>query len=205
MGCTVLVYAETTGSIAGDRRRPLSGRPCLGAGDWHDFGARLTELADHMSACGIALVYHHHMGTVIESEAEIGRLMAVTGDKVGLLLDTGHASYAGVDPTALIRSHGDRIKHVHCKDVRREVLARGRADDTSFLDAVLDGVFTVPGDGCIDFTSVLAELAAVDYNGWLVVEAEQDPKKAPPFAYARLGLAQLSAAMARTGLMKGER
>src|SRR6516165_9696290 len=204
MGCTVLVYAETSGSIAGDRRHPLSGRPRLGVGDWHDFGARLTELADHMSACGIALVYHHHMGTVIESEAEIGRLMAVTGDKVGLLLDTGHASYAGVDPTALIRSHGDRIKHVHCKDVRREVLARGRADDTSFLDAVLDGVFTVPGDGCIDFTSVLAELAAVDYNGWLVVEAEQDPKKAPPFAYARLGLAQLSAAMARTGLMKGE-
>ena len=205
MGCAVLVYAETSGSIAGDRRHPLSGRPRLGVGDWHDFGARLTELADHMSACGIALVYHHHMGTVIESEAEIGRLMAVTGDKVGLLLDTGHASYAGVDPTALIRSHGDRIKHVHCKDVRREVLARVRADDTSFLDAVLDGVFTVSGDGCIDFTSVLAELAAVDYNGWLVVEAEQDPKKAPPFAYARLGLAQLSAAMARTGLMKGER
>ena len=85
------------------------------------------------------------------------------------------------------------------------MLARVRAGDTSFLDAVLGGVFTVPGDGCIDFTSVLAELAAVDYNGWLVVEAEQDPKKAPPFAYARLGLAQLSAAMARTGLMKGER
>jgi inosose dehydratase len=205
MGCTVLVYAETSGSIAGDRRHPLSGRPRLGVGDWHDFGARLTELADHMSACGIALVYHHHTGTVIESEAEIDRLMAVTGDKVGLVLDTGHASYAGVDPTALIQRYRDRIKHVHCKDVRREALARVRADDTSFLDAVLDGVFTVPGDGCIDFASLLAELAAVDYNGWLVVEAEQDPKKAPPLAYARLGFAQLSAAMARTGLMKGER
>ena len=132
------------------------------------------------------------------------RLMAVTGDKVGLLLDTGHAVYAGVDPAALIRRHGDRIKHVHCKDVRREVLARARARDASFLDAVLAGVFTVPGDGCIDFASVLAELAAADYNGWLVVEAEQDPEKAPPLAYARLGFAQLSAAMARTGLMKGE-
>ena len=205
MGCTVLVYAETSGSRAGDRRRPLSGRPRLGAGDWHDFGARLTELAYHLSARGIGLVYHHHIGTVIERETEIDRLMAVTGDKVGLLLDTGHAVYAGVDPAALIRRHGDRIKHVHCKDVRREVLARTRARDASFLDAVLAGVFTVPGDGCIDFASVLAELAAADYNGWLVVEAEQDPEKAPPLAYARLGFAQLSAAATRAGLVSEER
>jgi len=205
MGCAVLVYAETSGSIAGDRRRPLSDRPRLGAGDWHDFGARLTELADHLSACGIGLVYHHHMGTVIENEAEIDRLMAVTGDKVGLLLDTGHAVYAGIDPAALVRQHGDRIKHVHCKDVRREVLARVRAHDTSFLNAVLDGVFTVPGDGCIDFSGVLAELAAADYSGWLVVEAEQDPEKAPPLAYARLGFDKLSAAAVCAGLVREER
>jgi myo-inosose-2 dehydratase len=205
MGCAVLVYAETSGSIAGDRRHPLSGRPRLGASDWHDFGARLTELADHLSACGIGLVYHHHMGTVIESEAEIDRLMAATGDTVGLLLDTGHAAYAGVDPAPLIRRHADRIKHVHCKDVRRDVLARVRADDASFLDAILAGVFTVPGDGCIDFSGALAELAAADYNGWLVVEAEQDPEKAPPFAYARLGFTQLRAAAAGAGLMSEER
>ena len=205
MGCTVLVYAETSGSIHGDRHRPLSDRPRLGAGDWHDFGARLTDLADRLSASGIGLVYHHHMGTMIESEAEIDRLIAVTGDKVGLLLDTGHAVYAGIDPAALSRRHWDRIRHVHCKDVRPEVLARVRADDTSFLDAVLDGVFTVPGDGCIDFAGVLAELAAADYNGWLVVEAEQDPEKAPPLAYARLGFAQLGAAAARAGLAQEER
>ena len=205
MGCAVLVYAETSGSIAGDRHHPLSGRPRLGASDWHYFGARLTELADHLSACGIALVYHHHMGTVVESEAEIDRLMAVTGDKVGLLLDTGHAAFAGVDPASLIRRHGDRIKHVHCKDVRREVLARVRAHDASFLDAVLDGVFTVPGDGCVDFSGALAELAAADYNGWLVVEAEQDPEKAPPLAYARIGFAQLRAATARAGLIREQR
>ena len=204
MGCAVLVYAETSGSIAGDRRQPLSGRPRLGAGDWHDFGARLTKLADHLSACGIGLVYHHHMGTVIESEAEIDYLMAVTGDKVGLLLDTGHAAYAGVDPAAVVRRHRDRIKHVHCKDVRREVLARVGVRDASFLDAVLDGVFTVPGDGCIDFSAALAELAAADYNGWLVVEAEQDPNKAPPLAYARLGFAQLLAAAAHAGLTREE-
>jgi myo-inosose-2 dehydratase len=199
MGCAVLVYAETSGSIHGDRRHPLSGRPRLGASDWRDFGARLTELADHLSGGGIGLVYHHHMGTVIESEAEIDRLMAVTGDKVGLLLDTGHAAYAGVDPAALVRRHGDRIKHVHCKDVRREVLARVSTRDTSFLDAVLEGVFTVPGDGCIDFSGVLGELTAADYSGWLVVEAEQDPEKAPPLAYARLGFSQLRATAARAG------
>jgi inosose dehydratase len=204
MGCAVLVYAETSGGIAGDRRRPLSGRPRLGAGDWHDFGARLTEFASHLSACGIGLVYHHHMGTVVESAAEIDRLMAVTGDTVGLLLDTGHAVYAGADPAALVRRHGDRIGHVHCKDVRREVLRRVRADDTSFLDAVLEGVFTVPGDGGIDFCGVLAELAAADYNGWLVVEAEQDPEKAPPLAYARLGFDQVSAAAVCAGLVREE-
>ena len=137
---------------------------------------------------------------MIESEAEIDRLMAVTGEKVGLLLDTGHAVYAGVDPAALIRRHVDRIKHVHCKDVRREVLARVRARDTSFLDAVLEGVFTVPGDGCIDFSGVLVELAAAHYNGWLVVEAEQDPENAPPLAYARLGFAELRADATRAGL-----
>jgi inosose dehydratase len=205
MGCTVLVYAETSGSVAGDRRRPLSGRPRLGAGEWRDFGARLTELADHLVRRGIGLVYHHHMGTVVESKVEIDHLMAVTGDKVGLLVDTGHAAYAGADPVDLVRRHRDRIKHVHCKDVRHEVLARVRADDASFLDAVLDGVFTVPGDGCIDFAGVLAELAAADYDGWLVVEAEQDPAKAPPLAYARLGFAQLSAGAAHTGLIREKR
>jgi myo-inosose-2 dehydratase len=205
MGCSILVYAETSGSIAGDQPRPLSSRPQVGAGDWRDFGARLTELADHLSGRGIGLVYHHHMGTVIESEAEIDRLMAVTGDEVGLLLDTGHAAYAGADPAALIRRHADRIKHVHCKDVRHEVLTRSRATDASFLNAVLGGVFTVPGDGCVDFAGVLAELAAANYNGWLVVEAEQDPVKAPPLAYARLGFGQLSAAVARAGLVKEER
>jgi inosose dehydratase len=202
MGCSALVYAETSGSIAGDRRRPLSRRPRLADGQWGDFGSRLTELAEHLSRRGIGLVYHHHMGTVIESEADIDRLMTVTGDKVGLLLDTGHAAYAGADPAAVIRRYADRIKHVHCKDVRREVLVRVCAGDASFLDAVLDGVFTVPGDGCIDFSDALAGLAAADYNGWLVVEAEQNPEEAPPLAYARLGFAQLSAVAARVGLMR---
>src|SRR6266849_2503610 len=200
MECTVLVYAETSGGIAGDRRRSLSSRPRLDDADWRDFGFRLTELADRLSRRGIRLAYHHHMGTVIESEAEIDRLMAAAGASVGLLLDTGHLAFAGSDPVALARRYGHRISHVHCKDVRCDVLARVRAADTSFLDAVLDGVFTVPGDGRLDFAGVCSELAASGYRGWLVVEAEQDPAKAPPLVYARLGCANLCAAVAQAGL-----
>ena len=113
MGCRVLVYAETSGSIAGDQRRALSSRPRLDNRNWHDFGARLTELADHLSGRGIGLVYHHHMGTVVESDAEIDHLMAVTGDQVGLLVDTGHAAYAGADSASLVRRYRDRVRHVH--------------------------------------------------------------------------------------------
>jgi inosose dehydratase len=200
MGCAVLVYAETSRSIAGDRCRPLSGRPRLGDGGWRDFGGRLTELAERLSRHGIRLVYHHHIGTVVESEAEIDRLMAAAGDSVALLLDTGHLAFAGADPAVLARRYGHRIAHVHCKDVRRDVLAGVRAGDASFLDAVIGGVFTVPGDGCIDFGPVLAALAAAHYSGWLVVEAEQDPVKAPPLTHARLGFEHMSAAAVRAGL-----
>jgi inosose dehydratase len=194
MGCDVLVYAETSGGIAGDRRRPLSTRPRLAESDWPEFGARLTELADRLASAGIRLTYHHHMGTVVESEAEIDRLMTVTGDSVGLLLDTGHLAFAGAEPAVIARRHAGRISHIHCKDVRPEVLARARHNDSSFLDAVLDGVFTVPGDGAIEFAPVLQGLAATGYRGWLVVEAEQDPAKAPPLAYGRRGFASLKAA-----------
>src|SRR5207245_7030695 len=119
---------------------------------------------------------------VVESEDEIDRLMAATGDSVGLLLDTGHLAFAGADSKAIAARHCRRIAHVHCKDVRTEILDRVRDADSSFLDAVVDGVFTVPGDGFIDFTAVLEALAPADYRGWLVVEPEQDPAKAPPLA-----------------------
>jgi inosose dehydratase len=200
MGCRVLVYAETCGSIAGDRSRPLPSRPQLGDQQWRDFAGKLTEIANRLARSGLALAYHHHMGTVVEDAADIERLMDTTGDSVGLLLDTGHLAFAGADPVAVAKRFGGRINHVHCKDVRQNVLGPVKASNASFLDAVLDGVFTVPGDGMIDFAAVLAELAAVKYSGWLVVEAEQDPAKAPPLAYARLGFAHLSAAAATAGL-----
>ena len=199
MGCAVLVYAETSGGIAGDRTRPLSSRPSLPDRDWRDFGIRLTELADRLAERGLRLAYHHHMGTVVETTAEIDRLMAETGGSVGLLLDTGHLAFAGADPADIAWRHRRRINHVHCKDVRPGVLARARATDESFLDAVLGGVFTVPGDGAIDFAAALTALKVADYRGWLVVEAEQDPAKAPPLVYARRGFAHLSAAVRETG------
>ena len=116
------------------------------------------------------------------------------------LLDTGHLVFAGGDPVAVARRHAQRIVHVHCKDVRRDVLDDALAGDRSFLRAVLDRVFTVPGDGSIDFPAVLTELRRGGYEGWLVVEAEQDPLKAPPLAYARKGFAHLKTAMADAGL-----
>jgi inosose dehydratase len=201
LGCDVLIFAETTGSVAGSRATALSRRPRLAKGDWTDFAAKLTAIADHLARRGVAMAFHHHMGTVIETPEEIDRLMAATGPAVGLLLDTGHLVYAGGDPLAVARRHIARINHVHCKDVRRPVLERVRARDSSFLDAVVDGVFTVPGDGSIDYAPLFAVLKGASYQGWLVVEAEQDPEKAHPLTYARKGFDYLRKTAAAAGLV----
>ncbi len=199
LGATVLVFAETTGAVHGERSRPISSRPHLTAGDWPRFGERMTQVAEVVAARGLDLVYHHHMGTVVETADDIDALMAATGPAVKLLLDTGHATFSGADPVKLARDYRVRIGHVHCKDVRTAVMYRARQEDWSFLDAVVAGVFTVPGDGDVDFPAVLAELPR--YAGWLVVEAEQDPEKAPPAAYARLGYANLSGYAQDAGLL----
>jgi myo-inosose-2 dehydratase len=203
MGSTVLVFAETSNAIHGDRSKPLSVRPVMAAGAWAKFGRRLTEVADRTLAEGVRVVYHHHMGTIVESEADIDALMAATGPSVHLLLDTGHATWGGADPAALARRYRSRISHVHAKDVRRPVMDKARAQGWSFLDAVLGegaelGVYTVPGDGMVDYASVFRELPG--YSGWVVVEAEQDPEKANPLEYAKRGVAHLRAALAEAGL-----
>ena len=119
-------------------------------------------------------------------------MMEGTGDAVGLLLDTGHLTYAGEASWRNgASSYAQRIVHVHCKDVRRAVLERVRNRDASFLNAVLEGVFTVPGDGMVDYRRVLTPIAAAGYSGWLVVEAEQDPVVAPSFEYASKGFKHL--------------
>ncbi len=204
MGCRVMVFAETTGAVHGLRGTGLSRRPRLAAGDWADFGAKLTRFGEHLAAHGVALAYHHHMGTVVETAEDIDRLMAATGPAVGLLLDTGHLAYAGAEPAAVARRHAGRINHVHCKDVRPAVLERSRAADSSFLDAVVAGVFTVPGGGAVAFAPVLAALRGAGYRGWLVVEAEQDPAKAHPLTHARNGYAHLAAVAARAGWGMGD-
>jgi inosose dehydratase len=190
LGCNVLVFAETSNAIHGDRGTPLNERPRLDGADWVQFGQRMTEVGDCVLSEGVRLVYHHHMGTVVESGAEIDKLMASTGPSVHLLLDTGHATFAGADPAAIAQRYRARIGHVHTKDVRADVMAIARAQRLSFLDAVIAGVFTVPGDGCVDYPAVFRELSG--YSGWVVVEAEQDPAKAHPLTYAKLGYKNLN-------------
>lgn len=200
MGCDVLVFAETSNAIHGDRTIPLSRRPVLPAESWAEFGRRMTDVAERTLAEGVRLVYHHHMGTVVQSGDDIDRLMAATGEAVHLLLDTGHATWAGADPAELAHRYRHRISHVHTKDVRRGVMDEARRKDWSFLDAVVAGVYTVPGDGFIDFVGVLKELEG--YSGWVVVEAEQDPAKAHPLTYAKRGCANVRRALAEAGLLR---
>lgn len=187
LGCTVMVHAEVSRAIHGERTTPLSKRPVLSDADWALLTPRMEEFGRRLKARGLHLAYHHHMGTVIESHADVDRLMASTGPEVGLLLDTGHLTFAGGDPVAAAKRHAARVVHVHCKDIRADVMKDVKARDLPFLEAVLAGVFTVPGDGCVDYASVFPPLAAAGYAGWLVVEAEQDPAKAHPLTYARMG------------------
>jgi inosose dehydratase len=200
LGAPVMVYAETTGSVQTARQTPVSRRPRLAANAFKDYGARLTALAEYMAERGVAMTYHHHMGTIVETDAEIDLLMTHTGAAVGLLVDTGHIAYAGGDCLAVTRRHGARINHVHCKDVRPAVLAQMRAEDSSFLDAVVAGVFTAPGDGGVDFAAFARLLADIGYSGWAVVEVEQDPVKAPPFKYAKMGHDHMTRQFTAAGL-----
>jgi inosose dehydratase len=191
-----VVYGEVAGSIQGQIDTPLCKRPRLATeAQWRAYGERLTAFGQHLQATyGLTLAYHHHMGAYVESPDDVDRLMAATGPSVGLLFDTGHAYYGGAkDPVAFLKKHLHRVVHVHCKDVRPAVIEQARNDGWSFLRGVLNGTFTVPGDGAIDFGSVLATLRQGGYEGWLVVEAEQDPAVAPSYEYAKKGFDTLAA------------
>jgi inosose dehydratase len=202
LDCRVFIHAETSNAIHGDRARPLSATPRLD--EWGPFGAKLTEVADYVTAQGLRFAYHHHLGTVVETGEDIERLLESTGPSVGMTVDTGHAALAGVDPIALIREHPQRVAHVHCKDVRRQVFRNIQAADGSFLHGVLDGMFTVPGDGDLDFKQVMQALAAIGYRGWIIVEAEQDPAGADPRQYGELGLKTLRREALSAGLRTAE-
>ena len=201
MGSTVFVFAETSNAVHSKRGVPLTNTPRLKNEDWKQFGARMTDVADYIADRGIRFAYHHHLGTVVERSADLAAFLGATGLSVGLTLDTGHAALGGIDAVRVIKAHPERIAHVHCKDVRLAVHETARANNKGFLDGVLAGMFTVPGDGDLDFAAVMMALKAMTYSGWIVVEAEQDPKLADPRAFAELGLKTLKQEAAAAGLI----
>lgn len=186
-GCSAMVYGEVSNSVHSDINTPLSQRVILTDDEWKMYADKLTTVADYLfDKHQIKLSYHHHVGTICETEDDINTLMALTGDSVYLTLDTGHITYGGGNPVNMIKRWGHRIGHMHFKDLRVEVMNVARNADKSFLNAVLDGVFTVPGTGDVDYDDVFSALKERDYEGWLLVEAEQDPVKAPPLAFAKI-------------------
>ena len=202
MGCAVIIVCETSNAIHGNDAVAVNDRPRLPENQWAAFGAGIEALAEFAAAQGITLVYHHHMGTIVETEAEIDRLMAATGPATHLLLDTGHCCFGGGDPARLARSHMGRVAHIHAKNVRPAIMAEVRDQGLSFLEGVRRGVFTVPGDseGGVDFAPVLKTAAEHGYQGWLVIEAEQDAAVRKPFQYQSLGLKSLKAIAREAGL-----
>ena len=191
MGCSVFIVAETSNAIHGDQGSALSATPRLSADAWDEFGRKLTDVGDYLAQAGLRMAYHHHLGTVVESQQDLHRFLNSTGRSVGLTVDTGHAALGGIDALALIHDHPLRVAHVHCKDVRSSVFDRAKSEGRSFLSGVISGMFTVPGDGDLDFSGVMQGLAKIGYAGWIIVEAEQDPAVANPKAYAALGLKTL--------------
>src|SRR5690606_26087337 len=206
MGSKVIIVCETSNAIHGDNDKPLSERPVLEEARWEEFGAGVEALAEYAAQQGIALVYHHHMGTVVQSEDEIDLLMHHTGPHTKLLLDTGHCLFGGGDPERVAKKHMDRVGHIHAKNVRPAIAAEVRDQSLWFLEGVRRGVFTVPGDkeGGVDFVPVLKVAAESGYQGWLVIEAEQDPDVRNPYQYQSLGLKSLKSFAREAGLDKGD-
>ena len=195
-----IVFAEVTNSILADESKPLSKRPKLDKDDWKKFCEKINEVGKRLEGENMPLAYHHHMGTVIQSHEDTERLMNETNDTVKLTIDTGHMLFAGGNSLKIIKDFKEKIAHVHCKDMREKVLNKSLSQDLSFRHAFLEGAFTVPGDGCIDYKPIFNELVKNNYQGWLVVEAEQDPKKANPFEYAKIGFNYLKKTSSECGL-----
>lgn len=181
----VAVVSEQTYSIQGTEKNVFTEKPYFTDEEWEVLCLGLNELGKIAEQYGLKLVFHHHMGTGVQTLEEIDRLMENTDpNHVHLLYDTGHIYVSDADYMSLLHKHIDRIKHVHFKDVRREVREQCEKEGKSFLQSFLAGMFTVPGDGCIDFTEVYQKLLDIHYTGWIVIEAEQDPSVAHPLEYA---------------------
>lgn len=187
MGAKVVGVSEQSYSTQGNQSQPVfEGKYEMDDAQWDTLCDGLNRLGRlSLEEYGVALTFHHHMGTVVQSAAETDRLMAGTDPAyVSLLFDSGHFAYCGENPAELVQRHAKRIKHVHLKDIRPEVVAQVRENRWSFLEGVRQGAFTIPGDGCVEFDPIFACLAESGYEGYMVVEAEQDPAKANPLEYA---------------------
>ncbi len=202
-GCAVCIVCETSNAIHGDPKKPVNERPRLTSDEMQAFGAKLEQFAAYLASQGVGLVYHHHMGTIVESPEDIDALMATTGPATHLLFDAGHCYFGGGDPVKVLSRHVGRVRHFHAKNVRDAVARRARSEGWSFLQAVVNGAFTVPGDqeGAIDFAPLLQILKGANYDGWIVIEAEQDPKLRNPLLYQTLGLATLKRLSKAAGLI----
>ncbi len=186
MGAKVIVVSEQGHSVQGQIDQPVfDTKPYFTDEEWKKLADGLDRLGKLAGEKEMKVVYHHHMGTGVQTAEEIDKLMDMTDENlVFLLYDSGHLYLSGEDPVAILNRYLPRIKHVHLKDVRDDIAAKVKREKLSFLNGVRQGVFTVPGDGSIDFTKIFEILANSDYTGWLLVEAEQDPAKANPFEYA---------------------
>ena len=195
-----IVFAEVSDSIAGNPDRPLSTRPQMDNEEWSVFCKKISEIGKYLEDQGMPLAYHHHMGTVIETQKDTERLLESTSEQVKLILDTGHMLFASGNFIETYNNFKDRIIHIHCKDMRKDILDKSLEKDLSFRQAFLEGAFTVPGDGYIDYKPFFELLTKNDYSGWLVVEAEQDPIKANPLEYAKIGFNYLTKTCEETNL-----
>ncbi|WAG71439.1 myo-inosose-2 dehydratase [Clostridium sp. CF011] len=186
LGANIIVVAEQGHSVQGELDTPVfDGKYHFNEEEWKLLGNGLNKLGKLAQDKGMKMVYHHHMGTGVQTTKEIDKLMSITDENlVYLLFDSGHLVYSGEDHIAILKKYINRIKHVHLKDIRPEIVKKVKDEKLSFLKGVRLGAFTVPGDGSIDFKPIFKILADNNYEGWLLVEAEQDPAKANPFEYA---------------------
>ena len=188
----VFVFADVSGSIQGNQKRKLSTRPYIENDEFIKYCKKINEISNLLYDEGIPMSYHEHMGTIIQTENDVDRFMDHTNENTFLLYDTGHLLFAQANYERVLKNYIQKINHVHCKDIRKDILENSLKNDLSFRESFLDGVFTVPGDGCINYEPLFKILHENNYEKWLIIEAEQDPKKANPFEYAKIGYNYLS-------------
>ena len=194
----VFVFADVSGSIQGDQSRKLSTRPNMDDEEFVEYCKKINEISNRLNNEGMPMSYHEHMGTIIQTEHDVDRFMENTNDNTFLLYDTGHLLFAQADYERVLKNYISKINHVHCKDIRKNILENSLNNDLSFRESFLDGVFTVPGDGFINYEPLFKILYENNYEKWLIIEAEQDPKKANPLEYAKIGYNYLAKTLDNT-------